>query len=295
LKTEDIHHLFACEKKGRWRQSFLANLNDTLRKMNTNPGLKQDITQHINEWFQPEPKSSEPYHFLQGFVRYEWIDRQQEYERTTRHKRDKKTDEWTWATKLILFMWKELYEVWKTRNEEYHNETGHAMKRERREALEEMQSLYDQQREVGAHDRALLFARPMEEWETHNTKTIKTWNRTHTLLIGQMIREQQNRDKNNTRDIREIFPPKRDNNKNRKNKTRKKDTTSTKTKQKDGDMKTFLKPETKIAKKTQTKTRKTKTAEKDTNKKKHKGKTNIMTNYFKKKKDETSDPDPTNH
>jgi hypothetical protein len=86
-----------------------------------------------------------------------------------------------------MYIWTETHEMWKTRCEELHIESGIAVLREGQKAIDIMTTLYEQEMNVGAADLK-IFERPLATRIHDKTLSIKNWIKNNNELIKFLMR-----------------------------------------------------------------------------------------------------------
>jgi hypothetical protein len=91
---------------------------------------------------------------------------------------------------LILCIRTETHEMWKTRCEELHIESGIAVLREGQGAIYTMTTMYGQEMNVGAMD-LVIFKKTLAERIHDKTSSIKNWMKINNELIKFLMRRHQ--------------------------------------------------------------------------------------------------------
>ena len=180
-EKETQQHVFQCKKDHRqqWRNQFIINLSKELVKLDTDPRIAEEIKEGLDSWLHTRPSTGhwaiqerigwEP--FFYGYMAAEWGHKQAAYlSRQTDHNKSA----YTWAMKLIQFLWQQSYVAWSNRNKAKHSNSPTAIAQELRNLEIRLHGVYSLQKDVPHYDKA-IFSSSVEEMLQLPIWRIKHW------------------------------------------------------------------------------------------------------------------------
>ena len=149
---------------------------------------------------------------MYGLISAEWGHAQERYYQTMRKLQEKENPtetfnrtSYTWAMKLIAFLWCQAKILWKLRNQELHDPTGEdATNRHRQEVERKVAHLYTYYDILSPSDRGYLNQMSLQERLNLPTHELETWYKhTHEPVISCALQQEQRR-KKGYQDIRKF-------------------------------------------------------------------------------------------
>jgi hypothetical protein len=204
---EDYDHLLQCPSRSQWREDFLQNLRQHFDKLKTDPAIRSQIIAGLSHWVSGGSDETNPApcytdlslnwaHFLRGYINQGYSARQERYYRVqeksfrqqhpdSQEPQFQSKDGFTgiqWTARLILFLWKEIRELWKTRNTAVHGPNTLESHKERQILLRKCEALYGQIDDLRSYDRKYL-DRPIEETKELPLASLRAWVKVTIPLI----------------------------------------------------------------------------------------------------------------
>jgi hypothetical protein len=216
-QTETQEHLYQCRTRQAWKTEFLKKLDKHLAKYNTEPTLKKLIIKGIqaeiedipNKERDEEMKSQMPgkltwQDLLQGRVNnyFTWI--QQDHIRDNQI--PTRLDGNGWTKRLIHFLWTELYDNWKYRNDKQHATDGQIQDQfQHAEATNTIRTYYSYAPRLLSADRNKIFAIDMETLLQSKTYSLRRWIATNNKALQRAIADAEKFHRTRCHDIRSYF------------------------------------------------------------------------------------------
>ena len=211
-EEDDDDHFLQCSFRRRWRAKFIIALNDHLKKEHTVESVRNDIITGTDDWLEGHHRPIQQMQdaigwgkFLKGYVAVHWGALQQRhYDR--HYPNSTKYTASNWTKRLILFIWKQMHELWRLRCQELFDKNSPTGGRNREEAIRRVKALYELQDKVSAYDRC-IFGKPLQEKLKESTSQLTAWAQVMAPAIGQAMRDFKRLLATNTQDIRNFFRP----------------------------------------------------------------------------------------
>lgn len=225
---EDYDHLIQCPQRSEWRDRFATRLDSYLKKQDTEPAIRTLIRDGFKEWmlgipyrdqtkFQSNRENLSWHHAARGYFHKGLTKEQERYYRVmeNRHKCEapdsikpkyRSKDGYSghqWMTKLIRFIWKELQELWTSRNTSVHGD-GIQSQQERENLIRTVETLYNTSTALCQHDR-VIFDVPREEIQQLRTSDLRIWVRDASQIVKAGLRDARFQEKRGVQDIRNFF------------------------------------------------------------------------------------------
>ena len=196
--AESNPHLWLCHSRQGWRKTFLTRLTNQLAQSGTNTYIREHIVSQTQQYLQGAPArtTENPIGWdsmFLGFIPVEWST-------------DNSVAPKLWGKQLIIFLWQEVYNLWKSRNDKVHQRTeSHRSLQEELRAQTAIKAFYRYELEVGPHDRNLFSIPWQERINIMTPKEVLSWIRTMTPAILKARTQYITRSTLGTRDIRSYF------------------------------------------------------------------------------------------
>ena len=109
---ETIAHLFQCQARANWRNTFLMNLQQHLQKIQTPITLRDDLYMHLKNILDHDDEYEHFKHFtiFAGLVPISWGEQYSQQSGKTQHQTH------IWLTKLCKWLIQQGHELWIQRN-----------------------------------------------------------------------------------------------------------------------------------------------------------------------------------
>ena len=209
-EPEITEHLFLCKQRGEWKQSFLANIDKELRRLETAADIRRHIVQGLEDWLftkaieliSVDQDAIGWYNIVRGYIALHWGTFQEKFYRQNHHDERYYTGS-IWATALIHFIWQQGHKLWTQRRTEVHkaNSESNPQNHHRQATETRVKAMYSMAMHVNANDR-VIFDKPLEERLTMRTRTLKNWVKTYTPALRQAICEAKEQQKTGHQDKR---------------------------------------------------------------------------------------------
>ena len=185
-QPESQTHIFLCQHDTRqkWRHQTITNLDKFLTKQNTAPAIKDRIKNGLDAWLhgrptnvQNDPQSSIGWEsFFYGYIAAEWGHEQQRY--LHKNKKSDKDSAYTWAMKLIQFLWQQSHIIWLQRNNDVHGDSEDSKQSTLKSCEARLRAVYSLQDEVSYYDKQ-IFSKSIDEMLRLPIRQIHKWLKTY--------------------------------------------------------------------------------------------------------------------
>ena len=219
-------HLFHCPRRQEWREKFIVDLENTLQQAGTAPENQQSIVDSITAFIHQRPiNATNDQAQLGGKATMMGLFHKSTIQLQTEHNQmaQTKTRGETWAHKIRLKLWQQLFLLWKDRckhNHEFHDETNTPV---RQAILQRIKHIYDNKQALTQHHQ-LLITPSFEERSREKTKHLKIW-----LIAAERAFKTQLPPNTSTEDNDNLHTPTTSNTVPKNKKNRNYDTTNQKT------------------------------------------------------------------
>ena len=215
-EIESQRHFYQCNSRKQWKESFLLQLNAHLEKTHTYEELRLALVDGVRFELDNVPQEERPWgarhihhkltfhDLLCGRVTQLLVRQMDDHLRECAE--NKKLNGQLWAKKLIMFIWRHLHEVWKTRCQQQHDLDGTKRDKYRSEmAQKRIKMLYEYKYKVLAYDRNEIFTQDSQELCKKPVKVMEDWITTHEEWIRRAKRLADKQTKMGIKDIRSYF------------------------------------------------------------------------------------------
>ena len=144
---------------------------------------------------------------LFGFLSKKWAAQQHRYRTVLCDQPYKDRDPHKWSAAIVVFIWKEMHDIWKQRCAIAHRKSEQHRSLQHRLRVEAaVQGIYSHKDNVGTIDRDMFEMTLEERLRQSNTVELQAWITTMEPAIKQAIEDHARRSTMNTTDIRTFFP-----------------------------------------------------------------------------------------
>ena len=211
--VETQEHVFRCPHHTRqeWRHKFIQSLSRHLDRHDTAPVLKEEMLENIDSWLSQRPPNGRwrfqqhlgHEQLLYGYMHVEWSRRQADYIRRLPEPGNKSS--YTWAMKLIQFLWLQCNTGWTLRNREVHDrESTRAGHYERRNLEARLRAVHRVRLGLSAYDQQ-IFPSSLEEMLRKPTRDLRNWLTMNEAFVHRRHRMNAERLRSRNRSITEYF------------------------------------------------------------------------------------------
>jgi hypothetical protein len=215
---EDTDHLLKCSERRRYITAIHEKFRMYMIKIKTDPKLRCIINNMIEEWLSQaspsyDPDSSDPYIlsriaqerigvrlFFRGYVTTSWASIQDSFYDNNHEKGLGDS----WSSKVTSWWVTELHEIWKLRNEKYHDPNKEQPGVSTEVLQQSVELLYQQQPLLPHQDQVLLDA-PIATQLRRRKSSLAAWVASTKTTINACIANMKHRMVQEHRDIRSYF------------------------------------------------------------------------------------------
>ena len=212
---ETVDHLFQCPANKKWANDFLTRLEKFLQDNNTELDMQKALIAGIQNWLSPgidqqrAPFAMKEHMRLQreigwnltfcGLFDENWCCIQEQH----LYMQDNSETGMVWSVKLCIWMIREAWQAWQSRNEEVHKPDDGKSKAEMA-IHEQIRKLYELRDDIGHHDRVIL-DEPIEDKLRRPFPVLQQWVRNTVPAINRCISDFQKKLRTGQRGIRQYL------------------------------------------------------------------------------------------